>query len=154
MNVNNGRGTTPRKDLPKLAIRTLPARERALLRLYLDRAASTREMAAALGTSRSTVRRWIRRARDRAADPLRMAFLKHWQKLSPQDLRLAFYHLVRGLSLRRIAREGLVGEPGVRHRGASAASLSRRMRRIRRRIERAEARADARREMRRQERTR
>jgi DNA-binding CsgD family transcriptional regulator len=154
LNANNVRGTTPRNDLPKLAIRTLPARERALLRLYIDRAASTREMAAALGISRSTVRRWIRRARDRATDPVRMALLKHWQKLSPQDLRLAFYHLVRGLSLRRIARDGLVGEPGVRHRGASAASLSRRMRRIRRKIERAEARAGTRRETRRQERTR
>ncbi len=132
-------------EVLRRSLRGLSRRDRAILRLRFERAASTRELATLLGINRSRLRRWLRRARDRAADPARIAFVRHWRTLSDHELRLAFYHLVRGMSLRRIARQGLVGEPGAHARGASPASLSRRMRRIRRKLERAESRTRARR---------
>jgi len=120
---------TPAADTPA-------AMERAALDLIYRGMATQRELAAVLGISRGALRHRLRRARRRAADPLRAVLLRHGSRVCGADYRLAWLHLIEGRSLRQIARLGLaVGTED----GRSPSALRRRMRRIRRKLERAMA---------------
>ena len=129
-------------------VRTLPLRERSLLRLLYLRGASQRELAGALGISRAALRRLLRRAVERATDPMQLALVRSWRRLAPQERRLAYLHRVLGLSLREIARRGLAdgSDAGTARDRSSASTLRRRMRQIERTVQRAEARRRSREE--------
>ena len=115
------------------AFRALPLRERSVLRLLYHRGASQGELAGAMGISRMDLRRIVRRAMARATDPMQIALLAAWRRLSPEEQRLAYLHRFLGLSLREIARHALV--EGPRGDGpASPTTLRRMMRRIMRKV--------------------
>jgi DNA-directed RNA polymerase specialized sigma24 family protein len=96
----------------------LPPRERNLLRLAYYRGATRGELAGALGVSRSTLDRMLRRAHRRATDPANLALVRCWRRLSDQQQRLVRLNRFWGMSLRQIARDGLIavathdGHPG------------------------------------------
>lgn len=119
----------------------LTLRERSVLRLFHLRGASQRELAGALGMSRAGIRRLLRRAERRAASGNQAALFREWGHLTDEEQRLAYLHRVLGLSLREIARRGLVVmECRGDVRPPSASTLRRRMRAIERKVVRAEAR--------------
>jgi len=93
----------------------LPQRDRLVLALLHRRGASLRELAGLLGVSRATVSRMARRAVRRATDPENLAILASWRLLKPEEQRLAYLHRFLGMSLRRIAQLGLVGNRGREH---------------------------------------
>jgi len=89
-----------------------------------------------MGISREDLRRIIRRAMARATDPMQLVLLALWRRLTPDEQRLTYLHRFLGLSLREIARRGLI--EGRRGDGpASPSALRRTMRRIRRKVARA-----------------
>lgn len=127
-----------RRDLRR-AWRLLPQRDRSLLTLLRQRGASLREVAGLLGVSRITVRRMAGRAVRRATDPENLAILASWQRLKPEEQRLVYLHRFLGMSLRRIARPGLVAtSPSGSGSGAAAGAKSPRAvwRKIRRKVRR------------------
>ena len=97
----------------------LPPRERNLLRLAYYRGATRGELAGALGVSRSTLDRMLRRARRRITDPENLALVRCWRRLTDQEQRLVRLNRFWGMSLRQIARDGLIavatldGHPGA-----------------------------------------
>ena len=112
----------------------LSTQERSLLRLLYHRGASQREVAGALGISRAALRRRVRRARDKAADPVLVGLALVWRRLSPAERRLAYLHHVLDVSLAEITRRGL-GDPaaiGNGSAGPSRTTLRRRLRGIER----------------------
>jgi DNA-binding CsgD family transcriptional regulator len=94
-------------------LRLLPPKQRAVLRLLYLRGASQAELAAALGISRGALRRLVRRAISRATDPDNLAALRSWRRLTADEQRLVHLHGFFGISLREIARKGLVGGPAA-----------------------------------------
>jgi DNA-binding CsgD family transcriptional regulator len=124
------------------AFQALPVRERSLLRLVHLRGATQRELAGALGISRTALRVMLRRAERKARDPTQAALVRTWRRLTAWEQRLAYLQMVLGLSLREIARRRLaVGPAGGRGMsGESETTLRRRAREIQRKIRRAEAR--------------
>jgi DNA-directed RNA polymerase specialized sigma24 family protein len=118
-------------------LQTLPLRDRCLLRLLYRRGATQSELAGALGISRYALRRILRRVVARARDPLQNAIVTQWDRLTPWEQRLAYLHRILGLSLREIARHGLVESPTRDGRSGGAAcvnTLRARMRRIEARV--------------------
>jgi len=118
-------------------LQALPLRERCLLRLLYRRGATQSEVAGALGISRYALRRILRRVVARARDPLQNAIVTQWDRLTPGEQRLAYLHRILGLSLREIARHGLVESPVRDGRSDGAAcvnTLRARMRRIEARV--------------------
>ena len=97
----------------------LPPRERNLLRLAYYRGATRGELAGALGVSRSTLDRMLRRARRRITDPENLAFVRCWRRLTDQEQRLVRLNRFWGMPFRQIARDGLIamathdGRPGA-----------------------------------------
>jgi hypothetical protein len=86
------------------------------------------------------VRRRLERAARRAADPELLRLVTSWEVLEPHERRLAYLHRVLGVSLRGIARDGLVKMPRRNGRSGGAAcvnTLRAWMRKIERKIERA-----------------
>ena len=124
------------------AIVTLPLRDRCLLRLFLNRGASQAELAGILGMSRQRVAKMLQRLISTAADPRRLALVSAWHRLSPQEQRLAYLHVILEVPLPRIARMGLLrrteadGRPGPI---VSRTTLTRLMRRIQRKAQRGAA---------------
>jgi DNA-binding transcriptional regulator LsrR (DeoR family) len=105
--------------------------------LLHHRGATQSEVAGALGISRAALRRIIQRAVALARDPLQIGIVAIWDRLSPEDQRLAYLHRILGLSLREIARHGLVESPVRDGRSGGAAcvnTLRSRMRRIEARV--------------------
>ena len=128
------------------SIRTLPLRDRCLLRLFLDRGASHGELAGVLGISRKRVARTLERLLSVASDPGRIALISVWSRLSPEEQRLAYLHLILEMPLREIARTGLLRrqEPdGSLGAVVSRTTLCRLMRRIERKVRRYKARSQA-----------
>jgi len=144
LNSSDSGDGMPPSDGPSLdVIRAMPPRDRNLLRLVYNRGASHGELAGILGVSRTTVRRMVRQALARAADPAQLAIVRSWRCLSPQERRLVYLHKILGVSLREIARLELVcGLPRDGQSGGAAGltSLRRWMREIERRLRRAERR--------------
>jgi predicted DNA-binding protein (UPF0251 family) len=125
------------------AMESLSVRERNLLRLIYRRGASHKELAGLLGVSRWAVRRMVRQALTRARDPMHLALVRSWRRLTPTDQRLAYLHRILGLSLREISRLGLVAGPAENGRSGRPACLNTLrawMRRIERGLRRAERR--------------
>lgn len=123
----------------RAALRLLPRRERYLLRLLHVRGATQAELAGALGIDRNALRRILRRAQRRATDPLNLAILGVWHRLTPAEQRLAYLHRFLGMSLRRIAALGLVPASGGVDRPPRPAGfkgLRGILRRVRRKIRR------------------
>jgi transcriptional regulator with XRE-family HTH domain len=89
-------------------MRLLPLRERSLLRLIYQRGATQAELAGAIGMSQRSIRRTIRNALERLADPLLLDIVACWHRLSPSQQRLIYLHRVLGMSLSKIARDGLM----------------------------------------------
>lgn len=124
------------------ALNTLPLRDRCLLRLFLNKGASHRELAGILGMSRQRVAKILQRLIATAADPERLALVSAWHRLSPEDQRLAYLHVILEVPLPRIARMGLLrktqadGRPGPL---ISRTALTRHMARIRRKVQRVAA---------------
>jgi DNA-directed RNA polymerase specialized sigma24 family protein len=120
----------------------LPVRERSLLALVYRRGATQREIAGALGISRTALRVMLRRAERKARDPTQAALVRTWRRLTARERRLAYLHLVLGLSLGEIARRRLAAGSGDGRKtsGESKNTLARRVREILRKIGRAEAR--------------
>ncbi len=115
----------------------LPRRDRCILRL-LGRGVPVSELAGALGMTRASLQRRIRRVRKLADDPAVTSVLRAWRHLDPADRRLVYLHRVLRLSLREIARRGLaagLGQGGGPP-GRTLSALRRRMRRIERRARR------------------
>jgi hypothetical protein len=100
-------------------MRLLPLRERSLLRLIYQRGATHAELAGALGMSRRSIRRAIRNALERLADPLLLDIVACWHRLSPSQQRLIYLHRVLGMSLSKIVRDGLM-PPHEQRDGRSA----------------------------------
>jgi AcrR family transcriptional regulator len=115
-------------------MKTLPRQEWGLLSLVHRRGATSRELAAALGISRGTLRNRVSAAMRRARSPVLASLARQWGRLRPAERRLAYLHLVLGLSLREITRRGLMPVSGGDGRPASASALGRRLRRIERRF--------------------
>jgi DNA-directed RNA polymerase specialized sigma24 family protein len=118
-------------------LQAFPLRERCLLRLLYRRGATQSEVAGALGISRAALRRILRRVVVRARDPLQNAIVAQWDRLTPGEQRLAYLHRILGLSLREIARHGLVESPARDGRSGGAVcvnTLRARMRRIEARV--------------------
>ena len=117
-------------------------RERSLLRLVHLRGATQREIAGVLGISRTALRVMLRRAERKARDPTQAALVRTWRRLTERERRLAYLHLVVGLSLGEIARRRLADGSGDGRRtsGESKNTLARRVREILRKIGRSEAR--------------
>jgi len=128
----------------RAAMESLSVRERNLLRLVYRRGASHGEVAGVLGVSRRAVRRMVRQALARATDPMHLALLRSWRRLTPSEQRLAYLHRILGLSLREIARLGLVDGPAEDGRSEGPACLNT-LRAWMRRIERGLWRAERRR---------
>jgi len=120
----------------------LPVQERSLLALVYRRGATQREIAGALGISRTALRVMLRRAERKARDPTQAALVRTWCRLTARERRLAYLHLVLGLSLGEIARRRLAAGSGDGRKtsGESKNTLARRVREILRKIGRAEAR--------------
>jgi len=128
------------------SIGTLPLRDRCLLRLFLDRGASHGELAGVLGVSRKRVARTIERIISVASDPGRIALLGAWDRLSPDEQRLAYLHLVLEVPLREITRLGLMEQrqpDGGLVPVDSRTTLCRLLRKIGRKVRRHKARARA-----------
>jgi hypothetical protein len=86
-----------------------------------------------MGISRQDLRGIVRRAMARATDPMQVALLAAWRRLTPDQRRLAYLHRFLGLSLREIARHELI--EGPRCDGpASPSTLRRMMRRIQHKV--------------------
>ena len=120
----------------------LPVQERSLLALVYRRGATQREIAGALGISRTALRVMLRRAERKARDPTQAALVRTWRRLTARERRLAYLHLVLGLSLGEISRRRLApgSGDGRKTSGESKNTLGRRVRQIERKIRRAEAR--------------
>jgi hypothetical protein len=79
----------------------------------------------------------LRRLISTAADPERLVLIGAWHRLSPEEQRLAYLHVILDVPLPRIARLGLIrkteadGRPGP---AISRTTLARLMRRIRRKV--------------------
>lgn len=117
----------------------LPLRERSILRLIYQRGASERELAGALGISRSALRRMVDRILERVADPLLPDLIASWRLLAPDERRVAYLHRILGLPLREIARNRLIETPKVDGRTGSAsseASLRALMNQVERKVQR------------------
>ena len=130
-------------QVEQAAMESLSVRERNLLRLIYRRGASHKELAGLLGVSRWAVRRMVRQALTRARDPMHLALVRSWRRLTPTDQRLAYLHRILGLSLREISRLGLVAGPAENGRSGRPACLNTLrawMRRIERGLRRAERR--------------
>jgi hypothetical protein len=128
------------------SIGALPLRDRCLLRLFLDRGASHGELAGVLGMSRKKVARTLDRLLSVASDPGRIALISAWSRLSPEEQRLAYLHLILEMPLREIARTGLMHrqEPdGGLGAVVRRTTLCRLMRRIERKVRRYKARSQA-----------
>jgi len=144
--ARRGRGGSALADLGRVeraAMESLSVRDRNLLRLVYRRGASHGEVAGVLGVSRRAVRRMVRRALERARDPMHLALLRSWRGLTPRERRLAYLLRILGLSLREIARLGLVDGPAGDGRSGGPACLNTLrawMRRIERGLHRAERR--------------
>ncbi len=123
-----------RRDLRRL-LRLLPCRHRYLLRLVHVRGASQRELAGLLGVSPRTVRRTLRRARDRLRDPLNLTLVACWNRLTEAEQRLLRLHRLQGVPLRRLAWLGLIPAPPEREPPGAAATLTD-LRSLHRRLER------------------
>ncbi len=124
-----------RRDLGR-AWRLLPQRDRSLLTLLRRRGASLREVAGLLGVSSITVRRMAGRAVRRATDPENLAILASWQRLRPEERRLVYLHRFLGMSLRRIARLGLVATSASGSGPGAPGSPRAMWRKIRRKVRR------------------
>lgn len=101
------------------------------MRLLYHRGASQREVAGALGISRAALRRRVRRAKDKAADPVLVGLALVWRRLSPAERRLAYLHHVLDVSLAEIARRGL-GDPAAIGNGSAKPGKMRLRSRLRR----------------------
>ena len=115
--------------------RLLPLKDRCLLRLALNRGATTAELAGLLGTNWISVRRRLERLVKWLGHPAQQQMLAAWPRLDQGQRRLLYLHRVLGLPLREIARQGLMkGQDDKRPAAASASSLRRMTRHIDRRI--------------------
>ena len=126
------------------ALRTVSPQDRALLRLVYLRGAGRQELADALGVSRQALGRRLKRAIAKATDPAQLALVRSWRRLTRQERQLAYLHRILGLSLREIARRGMMDAPeSGGGRRISEPQLRRRLRRIERKVRRAEAAREA-----------
>lgn len=121
------------------SIGTLPLRDRCILRLFLNKGASHSELAGILGTSRRRVGDMLRRLLSVASDPRRLALVNAWRRLSPEEQRLAYLHLILEMPLSEISRMGLMRRMGADDVLAPAVSrglLARQLRQIMRKVQR------------------
>ena len=128
------------------SIGTLPLRDRCLLRLFLDKGASHGELAGVLGVSRKRVAKTIGRLISVASDPGRLALLGVWDRLSQDEQRLAYLHLIMDVPLREISRLGLMERrqaDGSLDPVVSRTTLGRLLRKIGRTVRRHKARSRA-----------
>lgn len=133
----NRPGLVPRNL--RRAWRLLPLRDRSLLTLLYVRGASQRELAGFLGINRAALRKMQRRATRKATDPLNLAILAAWRRLTPQERRLVYLHRFLGISLQCIVRLRLV--PAVPRTGqpapaAGMKALRAMLRKVRRKVHR------------------
>ena len=128
------------------SIGTLPLRDRCLLRLFLDKGASHGELAGVLGVSRKRVARTLERLLAVASDPGRIALLGAWDRLSWDEQRLAYLHLILEVPLREISRLGLMQRQqadGSLGPVVNRMTLGRLLRKIDRKVRRYKARSRA-----------
>jgi hypothetical protein len=128
------------------SIGTLPLRDRCILRLFLNKGASHSELAGILGTSRRRVGDILRRLLSVASDPRRLALVNAWRRLSPEEQRLAYLHLILEMPLNEISRMGLMrrmGADGVLAPAVSRGALAQQLRQIMRKVQRIAAAAAA-----------
>jgi len=128
------------------AIGTLPRRDRSLLQLFLNKGASQGELAGVLGVSRQRVGKILRQLLTEASDPGRLALVNAWHRLSPQQQRLAYLHLILGMPLREISRLGLISQGaeanGCPDPAVGRTTLGRLVRQIERKVRRIAAAAE------------
>lgn len=128
------------------SIGTLPLRDRSLLQLFLNKGASQGELAGVLGVSRQRVAKILRQLLTAASDPGRLALVNAWHRLSPQQQRLAYLHLILGMPLREISRLGLISQRaeanGRPDTAVGRTTLGRLMRQIERKVQRIAAAAE------------
>jgi orotate phosphoribosyltransferase-like protein len=110
-----------------------------MLQLFLNRGASHGELAGILGMSRRKVGKILQRLITAAADPERLALVNAWRRLSHEQQRLAYLHLILRIPLHEISRMGLMSAAptaGVPAPAASRTTLARRLRQIMRKVQR------------------
>jgi hypothetical protein len=114
--------------------------------LFLNRGATYGELAGVLGTTRKEAGRVVRRLISAAADPKRLALVSVWPRLTPDEQRLAYLHLILEIPLREISHLGLMEtpQPNGRRLAASRSTLNRRLRQIDWKVRRAALRRKAR----------
>jgi hypothetical protein len=88
--------------------RALPFKERCMLNLVYQRGATVAEVAGLLGMSRSGLTRILLQSLGRTSDPFFRNMVDGWDRLTLRDRRLLYLNQILGLSLRQIAREGLM----------------------------------------------
>jgi DNA-directed RNA polymerase specialized sigma24 family protein len=128
------------------SIGTLPLRDRCILRLFLNKGASHSELAGILGTSRRRVGDILRRLLSVASDPRRLSLVNAWRRLSPEEQRLAYLHLILEMPLSEISRMGLMRRKeadGTAVPAISRGLLARQLRQIMRKVQRITAAAAA-----------
>jgi len=128
------------------SIGTLPLRDRCILRLFLNKGASHSELAGILGTSRRRVGDILRRLLSAASDPRRLALVNAWRRLSPEEQRLAYLHLILEMPLSEISRMGLMRRKeadGALAPAVSRGLLAQQLRQIMRKVQRIAAAAAA-----------
>jgi len=81
----------------------------------------------------------LRRLLSVASDPRRLALVNAWRRLSPEEQRLAYLHLILEMPLSEISRMGLMRRMGADDVLAPAVSrglLARQLRQIMRKVQR------------------
>jgi hypothetical protein len=103
--------------------RLLSASDRTFLQLVYRHGVSRRAVAEWMGISESGMFKRLKKLTGRARRLAASGFFHRRRRLTPADRRLAELYFVRGLSLRRLSQHPSSG-------GLSAATLSRRIRKI------------------------
>jgi hypothetical protein len=102
--------------------RALPLKERCMLNLVYHRGATVTEIAGLLGMSRSGLTRILLQSLGRTSDPFYRKMVDGWDGLTLRERRLLYLTQILGLSLRQIAREGLMNSKRPARRGYAVAS--------------------------------
>ena len=83
--------------------RMLPEKDRSLIKMYLDRGASFRQIGRVAGLNEVTVARRIRSVTRRLAEGSSLECLRYRHKLDVEELDIATDYYLRGMSMRNIA---------------------------------------------------
>jgi len=92
-----------RIELLRRRIELLSGQDRVLMTMYLEKGISFRQMAVLSGMNEANIARRIQKLTKRLLDGEYIRCLRNREKLTKEELEIARYYFVQGLSQRRIA---------------------------------------------------